>query len=340
MNRKLVHAIYIAAAMIAPLRGADAPLSADTYVASAYPSMNFGTSPNLSVGAGSRTLVRFDLSTLPGGTAAGDIRKATLSLWANRIGVAGYVEIAPVNYSVWQENTATYNNFSESGGAPISVQVTDAARWILVDITTIVQGWQSSPETNNGLVISGAASSPATIFLDSKENTATSHPARLDITLAGPAGPKGDPGSPGVAGPRGTDGVAGSAGAAGLAGPAGTPGPSTLTFLLCAGPCAVNETSNWKWSAARPVAIIGCLIDAVTYPSGGAASVDVLKGGTSSIFASAPLVLADGSTSYSTQSAMSPAASLSPGDYLIAKVLGAGSTQPGQFVNVVCTAAY
>ena len=445
MNRKLIRGIYIAAAIIAPLRAADAPLSGDTYVTSAYPSMNFGPSANLSVGGGSRTLIRFDLSTLPAGTLGSDIRKATLSLWVNRVGVAGSIEIAPVNYSVWQENAATYNNFSDSGGAPITVQVTDAGRWILVDITAIVQGWQTSPETNNGLIISGAASSPATIFLDSKENTATSHPARLDITLAGPAGPKGDPGPLGEPGPRGSDGAPGSAGAvgpagpagsigpvgstgpvgpagpvgragpvgpvgpagpigpagstgpvgpagstgpvgpagstgpvgpigpagstgpvgstgpagpagptgssgatgpagapgqAGVPGPAGTPGPSTLTFLLCAGPCAVNETSNWKWSAARPVAITGCLIDAVTYPSGGAASVDVLKGGATSIFASAPLVLADGSSSRSTQSAMSSAANLSPGDYLIAKVLTTGSTVAGQFVNVVCTAAY
>ena len=102
----------------------------------------------------------------------------------------------------------------------------------------------------------------------------------------------------------------------------------------------MNETSNWKWSAARPVAITGCLIDAITYPSGGAVSVDVLKGGASSIFASTPPALPDGSQSYSTQSAMSSAASLAPGDYLIAKVLSTGSTVPGQFVNVVCTAAY
>jgi Collagen triple helix repeat (20 copies) len=336
MNGKLIRGIYLAAAIIVPLRGADAPLSADTYVTSAYPSMNFGTSANLSVGGGSRTLIRFDLSALPAGTLGTDIRKANLWLWVNRVGVAGYIEIAPVNYSMWQESTATYNSFSESGGAPITVQVTDAGRWILVDITAIVQGWQTSTETNNGLVISGAASSPATIFLDSKENTATSHPARLDITLAGiagPAGPKGDPGPQGETGPRGTDGAPGAAGAA------GPPGPSTLTFLLCAGPCTVNETSNWKWSAARPVAITGCLIDAVTYPSGGAISVDVRKG-ASSIFTSAPLVLADGSSSYSTQSAMSSAASLSPGDYLIAKVLSTGSTVPGQFVNVVCTASY
>ena len=343
---KPICGIYLAVAIIVPLRGADASLSADTYVSSAYPSMNFATSASLSVGGGSRTLLRFDLSTLPSGTLGSDIRKANLWLWVNRVGFPGYIEIAPVNYSTWQENAATYSSFSDSGGAPIVVQVTDAGRWILVDITDMVQGWQSKSGTNNGLVISGAASSPATIFLDSKENTATSHPARLDITLAGPAGPKGDPGSPGVAGPRGTDGAPGAAGAAGAAGPAGpaglagTPGPSTLTFLLCAGSCAVNETSNWKWSAARPVAITGCLIDAVTYPSGGAVSVDVLKGGSSSIFAGAPLALPDGTHSYSTKSAMSAAASLSSGDYLMAKVLSTGSTVPGQFVNVVCTAAY
>jgi len=258
MNQKLISGIYLAAAIIVPLRGADAPLSADTYVASAYPSMNFGTSANLSVGGGNRTLIRFDLSTLPAGTLGTDIRKATLSLWVNRVGVAGNIEVAAVNYSVWQENTATYNNFSESGGAPTTVQVTDAGRWILVDITALVQGWQTSPETNNGLVISGAASSPATIFLDSKENTATSHPAHLDITLAGPAGPKGDPGSPGEAGPRGSDGAPGSAGAAGPVGPTGPAGPAGSPGPVASPPWSAPRAPARPPSCAWRCAFASC----------------------------------------------------------------------------------
>ena len=69
-------------------------------------------------------------------------------------------------------------------------------------------------------------------------------------------------------------------------------------------------------------------------------TVDVLKAGAISIFSSTPLILAGGSSAYSTQTAMSTAATLAPGDYLIAKVLTSGSTVAGQFVNVVCTAAY
>ena len=128
MNRDLIRGIYIAAMIIAPLRGAEAPLSADTYVASAYPSWNFGGVATLSVGGGNRTLLRFDLSALPAGTLGSDIRKATLTLFVNRVGVAGYIEVAAINYSSWQESLVNYNNFSESGGPPTTVQVTDAGR--------------------------------------------------------------------------------------------------------------------------------------------------------------------------------------------------------------------
>ena len=327
-----------AVSVAAPLSAADALVVADTYVSTNYPTMNFGTQGNLNVGNGSRALIRFDLSTLPAGTLGSDIRKATLSLWVNRIGGAGYLEIAAVDYFSWQENTVTNNTFPAASSQSTTVPVTDAGRWISVDITEVARGWQSNPEMNNGLVISAAASALTTaVFLDSKENTATSHPARLEISLASPAGPKGDAGPVGA---TGDPGPTGPAGGRGPTGPVGPPGPSTLTFLLCAGPCTPNETSNWKWSAPRPVTVAGCLIDAITYPTGGAVTVDVLKAGAISIFSSTPLILAGGSSAYSTQTAMSTAATLAPGDYLIAKVLTSGSTVAGQFVNVVCTAAY
>lgn len=114
----------------------------------------------------------------------------------------------------------------------------------------------------------------------------------------------------------------------------------TSTFLLCAGPCTINETSNWKWTAPVALSITGCTIDAMTYPTGSAVTVDVLKNGGATIFASAVPALAGGAASFNTQTGMSAAAALNPGDYLIAKVTGAGSIVAGQFVNLVCIASY
>ncbi len=109
-----------------------------------------------------------------------------------------------------------------------------------------------------------------------------------------------------------------------------------VTFLLCAGPCVLNETTEWHWTATESVTFSTCFIDAATYPTGAALTVDVLKNGTTTIFSGAKLVLADGSSAYSTQSGMAVAATLAAGDYLIGKVTTIGSTIPGQFVNVAC----
>lgn len=110
----------------------------------------------------------------------------------------------------------------------------------------------------------------------------------------------------------------------------------TATFLLCAGPCTVNETSNWKWSAPADATVTSCVIDAQTYPTGAAITVDVLKGGTTSIFSSTVPTLSAGSSAYNEQTGMSAAATLSKGDFLTAKVLTIGSSVAGQYVNVIC----
>ena len=114
----------------------------------------------------------------------------------------------------------------------------------------------------------------------------------------------------------------------------------TATFLLCAGPCVANETSNWKWTAPFDATVSGCIVDAQTYPTGAAITVDILKTGTTTIFTSTVPTLAAGSSSYNEQTGMAAAAVLTKGQYLIAKVLTVGSTVAGQFINVTCTVTY
>ena len=88
------------------------------------------------------------------------------------------------------------------------------------------------------------------------------------------------------------------------------------------------------------MAFTGCLLDAQTYPTGAAVTVDVLKNGSTTIFSSTVPTLADGSSSYNEQTGMAAAATLNKGDYLVAKVLTVGSTTPGHFINLICTGTY
>ncbi|HEX3572142.1 MAG TPA: DNRLRE domain-containing protein [Acidobacteriaceae bacterium] len=200
---------------------------ADAHVNSAMPALNSGAISNLNVGGGYTTLLQFDLSTLPVGTSAANVSRALLRLYANRVDAPGAVSIAPVT-AAWGEYSVTYSSQPSAGAAVGSVSVNGAGVFIVVDVTSVVQGWITTPSGNNGLQLASAA---AQVQFDSKENDLTAHPAELEIDLVnqGPAGVQGPAGASGAQGPTGPQGTNGSAGAQGPQGVAGAQGPIGLT---------------------------------------------------------------------------------------------------------------
>jgi hypothetical protein len=163
----------------------DAKLVGDASVSSANPSLNFGNLPNLTAGSGNVSLVQFDLSPLPAGSTSSSVLKATLQIFVNRVGTSGTLSVAPV-LTAWNESTVSYTTLPGIGSS-IGTGVTTniAGEYVSFDVTTQVQEWIAAPGSNFGL----ALTSTGLVYLDSKENTTTSHPAKLDVTVAGvPAG--------------------------------------------------------------------------------------------------------------------------------------------------------
>ena len=197
----------------------EATLVADAHVSSARPAVNSGAISNLDVGGGYTALLQFDLSTLPAGTTAAQVSRATLRLYCNRMDTAGLVSLQPVG-GAWGEYSVTYATLPSLGAAAQVVQVSQAGAYVAVDVTTLVQGWLSAPATNNGVALTAGT---AVVQFDSKENDLTGHAAVLDVALAstGPAGPAG---TVGAQGPAGATGPAGPQGPQGLPGPAGASG--------------------------------------------------------------------------------------------------------------------
>ncbi|MCE4555513.1 DVUA0089 family protein [Pelomonas cellulosilytica] len=170
----------LGAAASFPALALEAPLAADTHVATTQRALNFGNLPILSVGGGSTALLRFDLGTLPSGTTAAKLIKANLVLYVNRIGAPGALELQTINGS-WAEAGVTLNTTPPTSGAGsgINVPVGAAGQFIAVDVTNAVKGWITNPATNFGFALTPALSAPGTVvFLDSKQNTATAHVAR------------------------------------------------------------------------------------------------------------------------------------------------------------------
>ena len=105
--------------------------------------------------------------------------------------------------------------------------VVEAGQFVAVDVTAQVKAWINNPGSNFGFALAPALQAPTTVvFFDSKENTATGHVARLDLTLAdqGPAGPQGATGASGATGPQGATGPAGAVGPRGQTGATGATG--------------------------------------------------------------------------------------------------------------------
>jgi hypothetical protein len=200
----------------------DVALTGDAHVSQLRSTTNFGTLSDLYVGNGNTALLQFDLSTLPSGLTAGQVSRATLTVFVNRVNAGGVVSLSPVN-SAWSESTITYATAPTIGTAVNSFTARAAGQYVTLDVTSLVQGWITTPASNNGFALTSSA---ANLLLDSKENDETGHAANLDITITsmGAQGIQGVPGIQGVAGAAGAQGPQGATGAIGPVGATGAAG--------------------------------------------------------------------------------------------------------------------
>src|SRR5580658_4458894 len=211
---------------------------------------NFGTGITITVGSSSSVgLVQFDLTQLPAGLTAAQIQSAKLTLFLDHVGSGGTINVDMVSASTpWTELTVNGNSGISAGSAvATSVPVTTADTFISMDATAAVQGWITTPGSNNGFMI--IANGSTSVQFDSKENTTTSHPATLTIVLAnsGPTGPTGAAST--LAGPTGPTGPVGVTGVTStVAGPTGPTGPTgangTNGTNGATGPTGANGTNG------------------------------------------------------------------------------------------------
>ena len=120
--------------------GQQATLVGDAHVSSAQPTVNSGTLSNLNVGGVYTALVQFDLGTLPVGTTAAQISKATLRVYCNRADVPGAVQVQAVG-GAWTELGVTYATQPTLGAVVQTGQVVGAGEFVTFDVTAAVQGW-------------------------------------------------------------------------------------------------------------------------------------------------------------------------------------------------------
>jgi hypothetical protein len=224
---------------------------------------SFGTAVTITVGTAlnAQGVVQFDLTQLPAGLLASQVKQASLTLFLDHVSAAGTVNIYAAN-GAWTESTITGLNAPAPAAIVASnVAVNTANTYITVDATAAVQAWLNGTVSNNGFLIQAALAATSVQF-DSKENTNTSHPAILTIDAAssGPAGPTGAQGATGPTGPTGANGSIGATGATGTNGATGTTGATGPTGANgangAAGATGANGTNGTN-GAAGPAGPIG-----------------------------------------------------------------------------------
>ena len=149
---KVVVAVWIVLATCAAY-ATDATVAGDAYVNSASPATNYGGLSNLYVGNGGTALIQFNLSSLPSGTTASQIGKATLKIYVNRINTSGAVSVQPVT-SAWSESSVTFNTIPTLGSAIATFTPTASQQFVVIDVTSLVQRWVTTPSSNYGIALS------------------------------------------------------------------------------------------------------------------------------------------------------------------------------------------
>ncbi len=152
--------------------------------------------------------VKFDLSPLP---TDGHIERATLRFWLNTVQKPGTLRLHEV-LANWQEDTIHANQLPPTAPAfeSLAIGKNDNNQFMTIDVTTLVKDWLNNPTTNFGLVLVSDQADPLRIKLDSKENTYTSHPMEIEVSLMAGIGNEGPPGLQGPPGPTGAQGPPGA----------------------------------------------------------------------------------------------------------------------------------
>jgi hypothetical protein len=154
----------------------------DAFTYSGDPTTNYGASTLLEVAASQTSYIQFNLASIPAGAV---ISQATLKLYVNSVAAAGSFDVDYAS-GAWSESALDYSNAPALGSAIASneaITASDANQFILINITPAVVSWLNGSQANDGIVL--VANGAFHASFDSKENTATSDPAELDIVFAG-----------------------------------------------------------------------------------------------------------------------------------------------------------
>jgi hypothetical protein len=201
---------------------AQAPPSGDVFVSSATQKINYGPGITMVLAPGATSYVQFNLSGIPSGAS---VSKASLRLYVDTVVKGGSFDVYQMN-SAWSKGTLDVSTpppalgASATGNHTIAISASSMNQFLLIDITSLAQGWINGTIPNNGVALALTSRSAGTFSFDTKESLLTANGPELEISLVGTG-----PGPQGIQGAQGPQGLPGEVGLTGPQGPPCNTGP-------------------------------------------------------------------------------------------------------------------
>jgi hypothetical protein len=168
--------------------------SGDTSAVSLHPNTPQGAGQSLfvtgatgsipSVGSNATAYVTFTTPFIP---ASSTIARAEVVLYVNQVYAAGAVDVYLL-LDPWDEATLTYNNRPRLGPQVLSGVAVNKAGYVSLNVTS---AYQANLAGNGFAIVANPGTPSVSLDIDSKESTATSHAAALDVVLSSGLIPRG-----------------------------------------------------------------------------------------------------------------------------------------------------
>jgi hypothetical protein len=173
---------------------------ADTTVLQGYPNDNFGSADDMWVGYDhceggkiARSLVQFDVSSIPAGTSISQAKLYLYLVNSCDIGQRTHTVTVYRTKAGWSESSVTWNTKPGYAEAYGSASVPSRTwGWYSFDVTNLVRGWVNGSFANYGLMIRGPESSgndSAQLGFFTLDMTDRTYDPYLSIVYAGMATP-------------------------------------------------------------------------------------------------------------------------------------------------------
>ena len=174
-----------------------------------YARKNLGEAPSMLISADQAGIygigyVKFDLSTLPSGTAGAEVKRAVAWIYPNVVTRAGSIDVYNVTQA-WNQATLLGTDvlpIDHTLVTNVAIPLANGKTYIPIDITSLVQGWLDGTIPNDGIALYphiSAGSPDPSIHIATKESSTTGIPMmEVELDTSGSNGDAYTPSNAGI----------------------------------------------------------------------------------------------------------------------------------------------